>query len=62
MDRGYFKQTEALNFDGDATPVPKMTTAPDMAAICWTAYEVACGMAHLHSRNVVHGGEPLKIP
>lgn len=56
MDRGYFKQKEPSGFQGDQTLVPKMTSAPDMASICWTAYEIACGMAHLHTRNVAHGG------
>jgi serine/threonine protein kinase len=57
MDRGFFKQKEELGFGGSRELVPRMTTGPDMTAISWTAYEIACGMAHLHSRNVVHGGE-----
>lgn len=58
MDRGYFKQREELGFGGSRELVPRMTCGPDMAAISWTAYEIACGMAYLHARNVVHGGEP----
>lgn len=58
MDRGYFKQREELGFQGSRELVPRMTCGPDMGAISWTAYEIACGMAHLHARNVVHGGEP----
>ena len=58
MDRGYFKQREELGFQGSRELVPRMTCGPDMGAICSTAYEIACGMAYLHSRNVVHGGEP----
>lgn len=56
MDRGLFRLKEPLGFDGDVTPVPKLSTSPDMAAICETADQIAQGMSFLHSRNVVHGG------
>jgi hypothetical protein len=62
MDRGYFKQREELGFQGSRELVPRMTCGPNMGAICSTAYEIACGMAYLHSRNVVHGGEPSLQP
>ena len=51
IDRGLFRTKDA---DG----IARQTSPPDMEAICWTASEVARGMAHLHSRKVVHGGEP----